>query len=122
MTEPNQTAQELYEINARLERWLAALSLPCADAGLRLRAATPEQLNGLLSELLQVGGRLRQLLSEPDDRIESELTKYRTNVIRLRDLLPAIRCTLLEERSRLETEQERGRSVAQWALRSRQTF
>ncbi len=122
MTEPNQTAQELYEINARLERWLAALSPPCTNTGARLRTATPEQLNGLLSDLVQVGGRLRQLLSEPDTRIEHELTKYRANMIRLRDLLPAIRRTLLEERSRLETEQERGRSVAQWALRSRQTF
>lgn len=114
-------AENLRETNSRLCFWLESLAPGQAQppAG---RAATPQQMNGLLSELMRAGEWLRHLPSEKDAALERELSAYRQNVERLRDLLPLIHSTLLRERARLEQERARIESAAEWARRSSQTL
>jgi hypothetical protein len=86
------------------------------------RAATPQQMAALLSELMQAGQWLRSLPSEKDVALERELSQYRKQVERLRAVLPSLQQTLLGERARLERERARVVSAAEWACRSRQTL
>lgn len=122
---PHQFAQNLHECNARLSVWLNQLmaadgndtpSHPCAHR------ATPQQMSGLLSELMLAGGWLRSLPGEKAPELEQELAAYRSNVERLRSLMPSIHATLLSERARLERERGRMEAAAEWAQRSQQTF
>ena len=81
-----------------------------------------EQMAGLLSELMRAGAGLRSLPREQSPELEQELSVYRKNVDRLRELMPSIHATLLQERARLENERGRLESAAEWARSSRQTL
>ena len=76
----------------------------------------------LLSELMRAGQWLRQLPQRCGAELEQQLSEYRSNVQRMRDLLPSIHNALLRERSRLERERARVESAAEWARRSRETL
>ena len=91
---------------------------PNLSLNLTPRAATPQQMAALLSELMRAGQWLRSLPSEKDAELEHELSEYRKQVERLRRLLPFIQQTLLGERARLERERARVVSAAEWARRS----
>ena len=109
------------ETNRRLRFWLDSLA-PSNDPNARPRPATPQQMSGLLSELMQAGSTLRSLPENKDAELQKELNDYRGLVERLRDLMPAIHEGLLRERARLEGERNRLVSASQWAEASRQTL
>lgn len=113
--------QELHETNCRLRFWLDSLSRSSAETG-DPHAATPEQMNGLLSELMCAGTWLRELPANRNAALAQEVAEYRKQVEQLRGLLPAIQETLLRERARLEAERNRLTSAGQWARGSRQTL
>jgi len=115
-------AENLRETNSRLGFWLESLLADETRMVGAARAATPQQISGLLSELMQAGEWLRQLPAEKDPVLERELSDYRRKVERLRDLLPLIHNTLLRERARLEQQRARVESATEWARRSRQTL
>jgi hypothetical protein len=109
-------AEDLRETNSRLHFWLDSM-MPSAQ-----RVPAARQMAGVLSELMRAGAWLRQLPEEREPALADELTAYRKNVERLREMLPTIHRALLEERSRLETERARVGSAAEWARRSRETL
>ena len=113
--------QILRESNSRLGRWLDSLA---ADTVRQypLPTASPQQMAGLLSELMRTGEFLRGLPLDRDAGLEQELGAYRKNVERLRAMLPTIHSALLEERARLERERSQLESAAQWARRARETM
>ncbi len=122
--------ENFHQTNTRLAFFLNSLLPDAAPSGLLLnssfnsahRAATPQQMAALLSELMRAGQWLRSLPSEKNAELEQELSEYRKQVERLRALLPSIQQTLLGERARLERERARVVSAAEWARRSRQTL
>ncbi len=129
--------QNLRETNGRLRFLLDSLNQdpdpgqgpdPGRDQGLSLscflpqRLATPQQMHGMLSELMSAGVCLRSLPANRDAALDGEVAEYRQNVERLRASLPAIHAALLQERSRLEQERARVRGAADWARLSRQTL
>jgi hypothetical protein len=130
MPAPAELAESFHQTNARLAFFLDSLLPEVATIGLPLnapsspapRAATPQQMAALLSELMRAGQWLRSLPSEKDAALEQELSEYRKQVERLRTLLPSIQQTLLGERARLEGERARVVAAAEWARRSRQTL
>jgi hypothetical protein len=110
----------LRETNRRLSFWLDGMVTPREQP-----VATPEQMAGLLSELLRAGTWLRAEplpASTTDDDLNHELKRYRGNVERLRDLLPSLHHQLLAERARLEAQRVRVQSAAEWARASRQAL
>jgi hypothetical protein len=118
-------SQNLRDTNRRLLHWFNSM----VDASGRTAVATPEQMSAMLSELLRVGEGLRGKplpghddLQNDDPELEIELNRYRRNVERLRELLPAIHRELLAERARLEVQRARVRAAAEWARASRQTL
>jgi hypothetical protein len=113
---------ELHETNCRLSFWLDSLATPSTSQPNRPRAATPQQMQGLLSELMRAGQKLQTLPAESEPGLAQELSAYRENVERLRTLLPSIHSTLLQERARLEQERARVEAAAEWVRRSRQTL
>jgi len=112
-------ALSFHETNARLRFWLDSLA---AGVATESSSATPQQISGLLAELLRAGERLRTLPARRSAELEQELDQYRQNVEHLRELLPSIRRALLEHRARLEQERSRLRTAADWARGSRQTL
>lgn len=117
----DQLAQNLHETNRRLRFWLDSL-FPEQEP---LSAAKPQQMAGLLSELLRAGEWLRRGLPREQDRdaeLEAELGHYRRNVLRLRELLPSIHRVLLREKARLEAERSQVECAAEWARGSRRTL
>ena len=118
----DQLTSDLHGTNCRLRRLLDSVESASVQSGVQTRVATPQQMAGLLSELMRAGQWLRGLPKESDAALEKELLTYRTLVERLRGLLPAIHSTLLQERARIEQERERVRSAAEWAQGSRQTL
>jgi hypothetical protein len=123
-SDPNRDGlvRSLRESTRRLSRWLDGLQLPSSSSGNVAHAATPEQMSGLLSELLQAGEWLRSRPTQTDAALESEVAEYRKQVVRLRELLPSIQAALLKERASLERERERVKSAEAWAHLSRQTL
>ena len=119
---PDRLVHDLHEANSRLCFWLESLAPGDASPSAEVHAATPQQMTGLLSELMRAGEWLRGLPPEKDPALEHELSDYRRNVERLRELLPLIHRTLLQERARLEQQRARVESAAEWARRSRQTL
>jgi hypothetical protein len=113
-------SENLRDSNRRLCFWLDSM-IP-SDEQLNV---TPEHMAALLSELLRAGTELR---SQPipqkgnDPALDLELETYLSTVERLRVLLPTIHAHLLAERARLEAQQARVRSAAEWARASRQTL
>jgi len=119
---PTEQAQSLSETNARLRFWLDSLARNPAPGEGWARVATPQQMAGLLSELMRAGQWLRALPSQDDPALAGELGEYRRNVERLRALMPSIHDTLLAERARLERERASVAAAAEWAHCSRQTL
>jgi hypothetical protein len=113
-------AQDLRKTNSRLRFWLD--SLTARQTSVKPSHATPQQMEGLLAELMRAGQQLRVLPKVRDPELEGELSAYRKNVERLRALLPAIHADLLDERARLEQERARVEAAAAWARRSRETL
>ena len=113
-------AQDLRETNSRLRFWLD--SLTAKQIAIKPSPATPQQMEGLLAELMRAGRQLRVLPAARDPELESELSSYRNNVERLRALLPTVHANLLQERALLEKERARVEAAAEWARRSRQTL
>jgi len=113
-------AQHLRDSNERLHRRIeglaAELSLP------HPHPARPQEIDALLSELRSNGAWLRTLPPPREPELEEELSTYRQLIERLRDLLPAVQATLLEERARIERERSRVASALEWARRSRETL
>lgn len=118
---PGQLAAELREVNHRVRWWLDSLA-PSCDRYSVARVPTPEQMSGLLSELLRAGECLRNRPRETDSELEEEVAEYRAQVERLRDLLPMMQRALLTERARLEQERERITAAQHWARASQQTL
>lgn len=115
---PEFAAENLRETNLRLGLLLDNLRAQPGDQP----SATPQQMGGLLSELMRAGQWLRQIPSQKSPQLEKELNQYRAQVERLRDILPSIHKALLRDRSRLEQERARVQSAAAWASSSRQTL
>jgi hypothetical protein len=112
----------LHYANSRLVFWIDSLLPPGSNEPL---PATPEQMSGLMSLLIQVGERLRNLpqnQNNKDSQLEHEVGDYRRNVERLRMVLPSIHNSLLRERARLEQERLRVESAAEWVRCSRETL
>lgn len=114
--------EQLGQSNQRLRLLLQTLTPNLAETSSPAKAANPQQMAGLLSELMRAGQWLRQLPQTREPKLQHEVNCYRNNVERLRDLLPSIHSTLLAERSRLEQERARVDGAAEWAQRSRQTL
>jgi hypothetical protein len=123
-SQPNGDGQvrSLRESTRRLSRWLDSLQLPSSFSDNETHAATPEQMSGLLSELLQAGEWLRARPGQTDAGLEAEVAEYRKQVVRLRQFLPSIHAALLKERASLERERQRVKSAGEWARVSRQTL
>jgi hypothetical protein len=122
-TSPSRS-EALRDSNCRLRFWLDDM-LHNAVTGDEQLQVTPEHMAALLSELLRVGAALRAQpipMHGSDPALDRELETYRGQVERLRALLPAIHTHLLAERARLEAQQARVRSAAEWARASRQTL
>jgi hypothetical protein len=115
----DQRAFDVRESNRRLRHWMNAL---VEGSQAQPRPAAPEQIEGLLSELMRVGEWLRDRPTETGPELEGELAEYRIQVERLRLLLPSIHAALLAERSRLEHERARLQVASEWVRRSRQTL
>jgi hypothetical protein len=115
-------ALELRETNRRLRSCLESAGASSNAAGSKLRVPTAGEISALLSELLRAGEWLRRRPDSTDPALEFELTQYREQVERLRTLLPLMHRSLLDERARLEQEQERLSTAAHWARVSRQTL
>jgi hypothetical protein len=122
-------AESLHQSNSRLETLLDGLFSDGTQnetkEGVSRRepyAATPQQMGGLLSELMRAGESLRALPTNKDAALEEELGKHRKIAERLRELMPSIHRALLRERARLEQERTRVGSTAAWAQGSRQTL
>jgi hypothetical protein len=111
----------LRQTNRRMSYWLENLAARQGKASV----ATPEQMGGVLSELLHTGQWLR---AEPlprqveDPELLGELEQYRRHVERLNALLPSIHSGLLAERARLESQRARVQAATEWARASRQTL
>ncbi|MFZ1008606.1 MAG: hypothetical protein WAN65_17325 [Candidatus Sulfotelmatobacter sp.] len=113
--------QTLREANHRIPDWLDCVVARQEQAAV----ATPDQMAGLLSELLKAGEGLRaEPIPQPgvDPELDHELEKYRWNVERLQRMLPAIHSQLLVERARLEFQRARVQAAAEWARASRRTL
>lgn len=117
---------ELRESSRRLRRWVEILvssSEPNSESGSSVSPVpTPDQMSGVLSELLRAGEFLRSRPGESSPDLEDELADYRQQLERLRDQLPLIHRALLNERARLEHERERVQAAAEWARASRRTL
>jgi hypothetical protein len=108
----------LHEANSRLNFWLNEL----AANPTKSTPASPQQMAGVLSELMRAGDCLRGLPAERGLKLLQELGDYRQTVERLRKLMPAIQSALLLDRARLERERGQVVAAAEWAQRSRQTL
>jgi hypothetical protein len=122
----NQFIFELRESSRRLRRWVELLvSSSESRSELAFSASpvpTPDQMSGVLSELLRAGEYLRSRPREGNPELENELADYRHQLVRLRDHLPLIHRSLLNERARLEHKRERVQAAAEWARASRRTL
>ena len=114
-------SQNLHETNRRMHFWLDSILVQPGQPAV----VSPEHMGALLSELLQAGAALRAaaIPARGDDpALDRELDQYRKHVTQLHLLLPSIHCQLLLERTRLEAQQTRVRSAAEWASASRRTL
>jgi len=116
---PMLLAQNLQQSSDRLRFWMDCLF---PDHGGPI-TATPEQMVGLLSELLRAGEWLRAgLPQEKNSQLQAALDEYRRNMERLRELLPSIHRQLLSERARLEGARVQVESAVEWARGTHQTL
>jgi hypothetical protein len=110
-------APDLHDSNRKLHGFLEKVSNAsnCAPAGLS------SDLAAILGELLRVGEWLREGIADKGNTaLQKEISEYRGNVERLRQLLPAVHRRLLAERARLESERAHLEAASAWAHASRQ--
>jgi len=119
---PDPIAENLHQCNVRLGQALSGLDAGSAPGCQQARAASPHQMAGLLSELMTAGESLRSLPCEQGPDLQLEVSLYRKNVERLRELMPFIHSALLQERAHMEQERGRVEAAAEWARRSRLTL
>jgi hypothetical protein len=113
-------AKSLSTANRNLHAGLARLSPePNPSAPLR-----PQDLSGLLMELLRTGDCLRSIApaSAPDAELENAISDYRSIVERLAEILPRIHGRLLTEKARLEIARAHVTAAAAWAKASQNTL
>lgn len=122
MPVPKQLTVELHETNCRLRALLENVSSGCAPPAQGQRAATPEQMSGLLHELQLVHKLLEARPQQIEEGLEGEMSEYRILVEWLRDLLPSIHNVLVSERGRLELQCKRIRTASDWTRSSQQTL
>ncbi len=115
-------ASHLHDSNLRLDQLLDHLARPVGDPVSGTAGVSPQVMEALLSELLCVGQWMRRMPARAEGDLAQQLSMYRQNVEKLRDLLPAIHATLLAEKARLEQERARVEAAAVWAKRSRETL
>jgi hypothetical protein len=123
MTTPaNSFALNLHGTTVRLRTWLDQF-LPCTGAnGSSLRIFRPDEMLFLLTEVMRAGELLRGAAQGCDPSAEQEISDYRTEIERLRILLPNLQTSLLAERARLENERERLSAASDWIRTSRHTL
>jgi hypothetical protein len=110
--------QRLRQANHTLSAAIVLLNAP-ARAGIGI---TPEQLAGVLSELLRVGEWLqRKAVPQNDPEVAVAVQQYRESLQQLQSLLPALHAQLLTERARLEAERSHLESASAWAGASHNT-
>jgi len=109
-------AAELHAITLRLRQMLDDLAMTLTPI------LTPQQIAELLSALLRAGECMRAIGAVPREEISGITSAYRTQVERLRVLLPSIHGALLREKARLAQGQERLRAVTAWTKASQQSF
>lgn len=87
-------------------------------------AIKPEDLSGLLGDLVRAGECLRKLADSPPQGPEwkEERSRYRSNLEELNLLLPDFHQRLQAEKSRLQIAQKHVNSAASWAGASRETL
>ncbi len=118
----DQIAQNLRASNQRLVLCLDQMKPSSETHEARQDSISPQQMQDLLSELMQAGEWLRSMPAQKSGELQQELNAYQKNVERLRDMLPLIHTTLLRHRAQLERERTRVQSATEWARRSRMTL
>jgi hypothetical protein len=108
--------ETLRAINHKLAGLLLNLSSVGCDP------VTPDQVAELLSQVLQVGEWLPTATPEEHHCLENELAEYRSNLERLRNLLPLLELRLQTERARLESQRAHLQAAMEWTTVSRETF
>ena len=83
----------------------------------------PQDFSDLLGEILRAAECVRSQAAQTEamDLAQASL-EYRTNLEKLRDLLPQLHGNLLAEKSRLETAQAHVAATAAWARASTKTL
>ncbi len=85
-------------------------------------AITPKHLAGMLTEMLEVGERLKDRSArENDPEVARAVRDYRGHLEHLRTLMPSLHAQLLTERVRLEAERSHLEAASAWAGSSRNT-
>jgi hypothetical protein len=85
---------------------------------------TAEDFSSLLSEIVHAADCLQHQPAPPEaaEAVERATLEYRTNLEKLRALLPQLQGNLLAEKSRLETAQAHIAAAAAWARSSTTTL
>ncbi|MBI3478507.1 MAG: hypothetical protein HY010_22495 [Acidobacteria bacterium] len=85
-------------------------------------AITAEDFSNLLSEIVHAADCLRHQTVPGEEAVQQAAQEYRTNLEKLRDLLPELQSNLLAEKSRLEAAQAHISSASAWARSSTSTL
>jgi hypothetical protein len=107
-------------VNGHLRVGLARLQ-PELNAASPLK---PRDLSDLLAEVLRAAACRRGVAPScvPDADWEKEISEYRSNLEKLRKVLPSVQGRLLAERARLQNAQSHVTAVKAWARASRATL
>ncbi len=106
---PDPVLAILQSANQRMEFWLSHLDTWSAGK------ACSDPMSELLGIILRVGEQLAPIVSGTlDVSMEAELTKYRSNLHQLQQILPTVHARLIQQRARLELERARMQQVAGW--------
>jgi hypothetical protein len=110
--------QRLNQANQTLSKVLALLT----NGGSGQVAITPDDLAGMLAELLRVGEWLKdRRIRENDSEVAWAIREYRGHLELLGMLMPSLHAQLLTERARLEAERSHLEAASAWAGTSRDT-
>ncbi len=84
----------------------------------------PEDLSGLLKELLRAGNCWRSVAPDaaPDADLDNAIADYRSIVERIAEILPRIHGRLLTEKARLEIARAHVTAASAWAKASQNTL
>jgi hypothetical protein len=83
----------------------------------RCSAIRPQDLSGILAQLLRAKESLRHSPEDPEASaaLANEARNYRGNLEKLKRFLPDLHLRLLAEKSRIESERARLAAAAAWA-------